>query len=125
MFFVIMFGFLLWCERRGEGSIVDVHELTLFFTTFVMLQFWNLFNAKCLGSDHSAFRYLWRDRGLLLVLAFILAGQWLIVTFGGRMFRTQPLSAAEWGIIIGATGVAVFLGGEIYRALKRVVHAKH
>jgi Ca2+-transporting ATPase len=123
-FFVIMFVFLLWCERHGAGSIVDVHELTLFFTTFVMLQFWNLFNAKCLGSDHSTFRHLWRDRGLLLVLGFILAGQWLIVTFGGRMFRTQPLSAAEWGIIIGATGVVVFLGGELYRGIKRLLHAK-
>src|SRR3712207_3378120 len=55
-FFAIMFAFLVWCERYGEGSVVDVHELTLFFTTFVMLQFWNLFNAKCLGSHHSADR---------------------------------------------------------------------
>ncbi len=60
-FFAVMFVFLLWCERHGHGSVVDVHELTLFFTTFVMLQFWNLFNAKCLGSIHSTFRYLWRD----------------------------------------------------------------
>lgn len=49
VFFAIMFVFLIWCERHGAGSIIDVHELTLFFTTFVMLQFWNLFNAKCLG----------------------------------------------------------------------------
>ncbi len=119
-FFAVMFVFLLWCERHGHGSVVDVHELTLFFTTFVMLQFWNLFNAKCLGSSHSTFRYLWRDRGLLLVLGFILAGQWLIVTFGGRMFRTLPLSASEWGIIIGATGVIVFVGGEIWRAFRRL-----
>jgi len=49
-----MFVFLIWCERHGQGSIIDVHELTLFFTTFVMLQFWNLFNAKSLGSAYSA-----------------------------------------------------------------------
>ena len=119
-FFAIMFVFLIWCERHGTGSIIDVHELTLFFTTFVMLQFWNLFNAKCLGSCHSAFRHFWRDRGLILVLALTFVGQWLIVTFGGRMFRTLPLSLNEWLIIIGSTGVLVLGGGELYRIGKRV-----
>lgn len=118
-FFIIMFVFLVWCER---DSWVNVHELTMFFTTFVMLQFWNLFNAKCLGSDYSAFRHFWRDRGLVLVLALILFGQWLIVTFGGRMFRTQPMSLTEWAVIIGGTGVLVLGGGELYRAVKRAVH---
>jgi Ca2+-transporting ATPase len=75
VFFAIMFVFLIWCERHGAGSIIDVHELTLFFTTFVMLQFWNLFNAKCLGSTHSAFHNLRHDGGLLLVLLLIFIGQ--------------------------------------------------
>lgn len=121
VFFAIMFVFLLWCERYGAGSVIDVHELTIFFTTFVMLQFWNLFNAKCLSSDHSAFRHFWRDKGLVLVLAFILFGQWLIVTFGGRMFRTVPMSLKEWGIIIAGTGVLVLGSGELYRVAKRVI----
>jgi Ca2+-transporting ATPase len=120
VFFAVMFVFLIWCERHGAGSVVDVHELSLFFTTFVMLQFWNLFNAKSFGSQYSAFRYLWRDRGLILVLSLILAGQWLIVTFGGRMFRTQPLSLSEWGAIIGITGVFVLGGGELFRLFKRL-----
>lgn len=120
VFFIIMFVFLIWCERHGSGSIIDVHELTLFFTTFVMLQFWNLFNAKCLGSNYSAFRHFWRDRGLILVLALTFVGQWLIVTFGGRMFRTLPLSFTEWTVIIVATGVFVLGSGEIYRAVKRL-----
>lgn len=119
IFFAIMFVFLIWCERHGAGSIIDVHELTLFFTTFVMLQFWNLFNAKCLGSYHSAFRHFWRDRGLVLVLALTFVGQWLIVTFGGRMFRTLPLSPMEWLAVTVATGVLVLGGGELYRAIKR------
>ena len=119
IFFIIMFAFLVWCERHGAGSVIDVHELTLFFTTFVMLQFWNLLNAKCLGSVHSAFRHFWRDRGLVLVLALILAGQWIIVTFGGRMFRTLPLSLTEWVTITVVTGVLVLGGGELYRAIKR------
>ncbi len=119
IFFVIMFAFLVWCERHGAGSVIDVHELTLFFTTFVMLQFWNLLNAKCLGSVHSAFRHFWSDRGLALVLVLIFVGQWLIVTFGGRMFRTLPLSLMEWVAITVVTGVLVLGGGELYRAIKR------
>lgn len=123
VFFAIMFVFLIWCERHGTGSIIDVHELTLFFTTFVMLQFWNLFNAKCLGSTHSAFHNLRHDGGLLLVLLLIFIGQWLIVTFGGRMFRTQPLSAEEWLIITVATSL-VLVAGELWRAIKRIKEAK-
>lgn len=123
VFFAIMFVFLIWCERHGAGSIIDVHELTLFFTTFVMLQFWNLFNAKCLGSTHSAFHNLRHDGGLLLVLLLVFIGQWLIVTFGGRMFRTQPLSAEEWLIITAATSV-VLIAGELWRGIKRIKEAK-
>lgn len=122
LFFAVMFVFLIWCERHGAGSIIDVHELTLFFTTFVMLQFWNLLNAKCLGSCHSALRHILRERGLLFVLLLILAGQWLIVTFGGRMFRTQPLSFGEWAGIVGLTGLFVFGGGELWHAVCRLVH---
>lgn len=123
VFFAIMFVFLIWCERHGAGSIIDVHELTMFFTTFVMLQFWNLFNAKCLGSTHSAFHNLRHDGGLLLVLLLVFFGQWLIVTFGGRMFRTQPLSAEEWLIITAATSV-VLIAGELWRGIKRIREVK-
>lgn len=118
VFFLGMFVFLIWCERHGTGSVVDVHELTLFFTTFVMLQFWNLFNAKSLGSDYSAFRYFWRDGGLVLVLALVFIGQWIIVTFGGKMFRTLPLSLEEWGAITVGTSVVLW-AGELWRGWKR------
>ena len=119
-FFILMLLFLIWCERHGQGSIIDVHELTLFFTTFVMLQFWNLFNAKSMGSVHSAFRHFWRDRGLVLVLVLILLGQWLIVTFGGRMFRTLPMSLTEWLAIIFATGTVVLGSGELWKGINRI-----
>lgn len=118
VFFLGMFVFLIWCERHGAGSVVDVHELTLFFTTFVMLQFWNLFNAKSLGSDYSAFRYFWRDGGLVLVLVLVFIGQWIIVTFGGKMFRTLPLSLEEWGAITMGTSVVLW-AGELWRGWKR------
>ena len=118
-FFVVMFAFLVYCERRGRGG-VDTHELTWFFTTFVMLQFWNLFNAKALGSNRSAFRHFLQDKGMQLVLLLVLAGQWLIVTFGGEMFRTQPLSLKEWAIIIGSTSLVLWTG-ELYRAVRRAM----
>ncbi len=118
-FFIVMFALLIYCERRGKGG-VDVHELTVFFTTFVMIQFWNLFNAKSLGSNRTAFRHFLKDKGMILVLALVLVGQWLIVTFGGEMFRTVPLSLTEWLVIIGATSIVLWVG-EIWRAFKRLL----
>lgn len=118
-FFIVMFAMLIYCERRGKGG-VDVHELTVFFTTFVMIQFWNLFNAKSLGSNRTAFRHFLKDKGMILVLALVLVGQWLIVTFGGEMFRTVPLSLTEWLVIIGATSIVLWVG-EIWRVFKRLL----
>ena len=119
VFFLVMFALLVYCERRGKGG-VDVHELTMFFTTFVMIQFWNLFNAKALMSHHSAFRHFLKDRGMILVLVFVLVGQWIIVTFGGEMFRTTPLSLHEWLLIIGSTSVVLW-AGELWRAFRRMI----
>lgn len=117
-FFVILLVMLLYYNHQG----MNVHELTIFFTTFVMLQFWNLFNAKTLGSVHSAFRYFVRDNGLILVLLMIFAGQWLIVEFGGRMFRTESLSLTEWVVITFTTSFVLWFG-ELWRWIKRL-HAK-
>lgn len=119
LMFAPMLAFLVWCEREmGANAGMDVHELTLFFTTFVMLQWWNLLNAKALGSDHSAFHQLLSDRTLLLVMLLVLVGQWGIVTFGGEMFRVTPLSLKEWGIIILVTSPVLWIG-EILRLLKK------
>ncbi|WP_337498893.1 calcium-translocating P-type ATPase, PMCA-type [Segatella sp.] len=119
VFFLVMFALLVYCERRGKGG-VDVHELTMFFTTFVMIQFWNLFNAKALMSHHTAFRHFLKDRGMMLVLVLVLVGQWIIVTFGGEMFRTTPLSLHEWLLIIGSTSVVLWVG-ELWRTFKRMI----
>ena len=119
VFFLVMFALLVYCERRGKGG-VDVHELTMFFTTFVMIQFWNLFNAKALMSHHTAFRHFLKDKGMILVLVLVLVGQWIIVTFGGEMFRTTPLSLHEWLLIIGSTSVVLW-AGELWRTFKRMV----
>lgn len=119
VFFLVMFALLVYCERRGKGG-VDVHELTMFFTTFVMIQFWNLFNAKALISHHTAFRHFLKDKGMILVLVLVLVGQWIIVTFGGEMFRTTPLSLHEWLLIIGSTSVVLW-AGELWRTFKRMI----
>ena len=114
LFFLGMFA-MLWYFERIKG--VDPQELTIFFCIFVMLQWWNLFNARTLGSHHSAFRRLWACRGFLLVLALVLVGQWLIVTYGGQMFRTEPLSLKLWLYIIIGTSPVLWIG-EAWRKLR-------
>lgn len=118
-FFIMMFAMLIWCLHCDPG--IQLHELTVFFTTFVMLQFWNLFNAKVLGGNTSALAGLRHDHGLNIVLLLILGGQWLIVTFGGEMFRTVPMSAYEWAAIIVCTSPVLWIG-EIIRWVKRKKH---
>ena len=115
LFFGLMFGLLYYFERAAG---VSAEELTVLFTLFVMLQWWNLFNAKSLGSRRSAFHKFLSDRGLLFVLFIILAGQWLIVELGGKMFRTVPLDIETWlWIILGTSPVMIV--GEIVRRIRR------
>ena len=116
LFFVVTFALLYYFERIAG---VDPKELTIFFCIFVMLQWWNLFNARSLGSCHSAFHRLWACRGFLFVLAMVLVGQWLIVTFGGKMFRTVPLEWPCWGWIILGTSPVLWVG-EVYRLIVRM-----
>ena len=97
---------------------ISPEELTVFFTVFVMLQWWNLFNAKAWGTCESAFSGFRKDKGLLLVLAIVLAGQWIIVTFGGEMFRTVPLYPATWLAIMAATA-PVMVVGELARMINK------
>lgn len=119
-FFVVMLAMLYYFEHVAG---VSPEELTIFFTVFVMLQWWNLFNAKALGTSRSALSGLTSDRGLVSVLAVILAGQWLIVTFGGDMFRTVPLPAATWLLIVAATS-PVLIAGELWRLGRRLMGRK-
>ena len=116
-FFAILLGLLIYFER--DGSVVDTHELTIFFTIFVMLQFWNLFNAKALGGNKSALSHITKEKGMALVLLLIFVGQWIIVTFGGKMFRTVPLSFNEWATIVAVTSPVLFIGEGI-RLIKRI-----
>lgn len=114
-FLFILTGFLLYLNRNGEATI---YELSLFFTTFVMLQFWNMFNARCLGSNRSALTGLIYNRGFMAIATIILVGQILIVQFGGSVFRTVPLSLTDWITITALTSLVLWVG-ELGRFQKR------
>lgn len=115
LFFAVMIILLYYYEIVAG---ITPEELTIFFTVFVMLQWWNLFNAKSFASKHSAFHGVQKDRGLLFVLLIILVGQWIIVTFGGKMFRTVPLDYITWLLIISGTSPVVLIG-EVVRLLRK------
>jgi Ca2+-transporting ATPase len=115
LLFAVTAAMLYYLERYTQ---MGTRELTIFFTVFVMMQWWNLFNARALGSSHSALRRIWAAPAFLLVLLMILLGQWLIVTYGGRIFRTEPLPPLTWLVIIAITSPVLILG-EIYRFFKR------
>ncbi len=102
----------------NAGNGLSAYELSLFFTIFVMLQFWNMFNAKAFMSGKSAFAILSQCKGFLAIALVILAGQWLIVTIGGEMFNVVPLKWEDWGIIIGVTSLVLWVG-EIVRVFKK------
>ena len=113
LFVAVLLGMLV-----AFGSGITVYELSAFFTVFVMLQFWNMFNAKAFGTKRSALAGLGKCYAFLGVLALILVGQFAIVTWGGEVFRTVPLSAGDWGLVIGATSVVLW-GGELVRLVGR------
>ena len=121
LFVVLLLGLLYYFTvsdyfgTNEEG--LSTKELTVFFTFFVMLQFWNMFNAKAFFSGKSAFKGLSKSVGFEIVATVIFVGQFLIVTFGGDVFRTVPLSFSEWLIIIGSTSLVLWIG-EIKRAIK-------
>lgn len=101
---------LLFFFQHLDGGVLSPRSMSLFFTIFVMLQFWNLFNAKAYATNHgSAFKGLGKAKGFLLVTLLILAGQILIVSFGGKAFQVVPLAATDWAIAIGATSVVLWV----------------
>jgi Ca2+-transporting ATPase len=110
-FFACFFDF-------GQSKGLSAYEMSLFFTIFVLLQFWNMFNAKAFGSGRSAFSGLRKSaKGFNAIALVIPAGQYFIVTFGGKMFNVTPLNPIDWAIIIIATS-SVLCIGEIGRLLK-------
>lgn len=107
-------------KMSAENSGFTPYELSLFFTIFVFLQFWNMFNARAFATGRSAFHF--KDcKGFLTIAALIMVGQILIVTFGGKFFQVEPLRLDDWAIIIVGTS-PVLLFGELLRWFKKIRH---
>lgn len=115
-FTIILLGLMYYFT--DEAGTISRYNLSVFFTTFVLLQFWNMFNAKAFISGSSAFKGLSKSTGFLIVMGVIPIGQFLIVEFGGDVFRTVPLSLKDWGIIIGLTSLVLWVG-EIIRLFRK------
>ena len=120
-FLIVLMGLMAYMNNSATG--MDVHNLTIFFTVFVMLQFWNLFNASVFGTNHSIFKDAGHALGMLSVALIILVGQFIIVTFGGKVFRTEALPLMDWVYIIGGTSIVLWIG-EIWRGIKRISSKK-
>lgn len=119
VFLIVLMG-MIYYFTNAEGGMT-VHRLTIFFTFFVMLQFWNLFNARAFGTNDSAFKGLTKSYGMELIVIAILGGQILIVQFGGAVFRTEPLDWQTWLVIIGASSLVLWVG-ELIRFVQRLIH---
>ena len=117
LFLVVLMAMIYYFTNADGG--MTVQRLTIFFTFFVMLQFWNLFNARVFGTTDSAFKGLTKSYGMELIVLAILGGQFLIVQFGGAVFRTEPLDWQTWLIIIGSSSLVLWLG-ELIRLVKRL-----
>ena len=117
VFLILLMGMLFWFNHEEGG--MTTQRLTIFFTFFVMLQFWNLFNARVFGTSDSAFKGITKSYGMELIILAILGGQILIVQFGGAVFRTEPLDLITWITIIGSTSFVLWIG-ELIRLFQRL-----
>ena len=117
LFLVVLMAMIYYFTNADGG--MTVQRLTIFFTFFVMLQFWNLFNARVFGTTDSAFKGRTKSYGMELIVLAILGGQFLIVQFGGAVFRTEPLDWQTWLIIIGSSSLVLWIG-ELIRLVKRL-----
>lgn len=116
-FLAILMTLIVIIKQMPADSVGQA--LTQFFTIFVMLQFWNLFNASVFGTNHSVFKDSRHALGMLSVAIIILVGQILIVEFGGKVFRTEPMDFMTWIYIITGTSFVLWTG-EIHRWIKRM-----
>ena len=110
IFVAVQVALLLWMSSDG---VLTPYKQSEFFTFFVMMQFWNMFNAKAYLSGSSAFKGLLENKSFLFVCLIIVLGQFLIVTYGGKMFNVVPLTAESWGVIIASTSLVLWLGEAI------------
>lgn len=118
VFLIVLMGMIYYFT--DTNGVMTVRQLTVFFTFFVMLQFWNLFNARVFGTTDSAFKGLSKSYGMELVVLAILGGQFCIVQFGGEVFRTEPLNWGTWIAIIASSSLVLWVG-EVIRMVRRLI----
>ena len=118
IFLVILMGLLFYFNHAYGG--MTTQRLTIFFTFFVMLQFWNLFNARVFGTNDSAFKGLSKSYGMEIIAFAIIVGQFVIVQFGGAVFRTVPLDFSTWITILVSTSMVLWIGEGI-RLISRLL----
>jgi len=148
LFVAVLFGFIQYFMHCGVDSLSDFSfrdyfasyfnfhhlggqftpkELSLLFTIFVFMQFWNIFNAKAYRTNESALKGLLdKDvrHGFGITLLIIALGQVLIVSFGGEMFSVVPLPLGDWVRIIVGTSLILWLG-ELERLVKKLKTRKN
>ena len=109
-----LFSFI---PQQGNAESLTPYELSMFFTIFVFLQFWNMFNARAFETGKSAFHFK-NCGGFVLIALVILLGQIFIVSCGGEFFNVTPLRITDWLIIIGSTSFVLWIG-EFLRLFKK------
>lgn len=119
--FLVVLVTLILCLKTS-GSLSTGNEpsrgSSILFCVFVFLQFWNLFNARCLGGNRSALSGLTSNPAFLAIVLAIFVGQVLMVQFGGTVFRTAPLGLGDWSLVVGGTSL-VLIAGELLRWRRR------
>lgn len=118
VFLVVLIGFLLYYPLGNDLNVIT-RERSMFYTIFVLLQFWNLFNARSMGTNRSAFADIMQNKAFLAIAASIFVGQILITELGGQIFKTKPLAWEDWLLIIGGTSLVLWIG-ELWRWFKRI-----
>jgi len=118
-FLLVLLGAILYERIAGNlpNDDTPTRTGTILFTGFVLLQFWNLFNAKAMGRSGSVIPTLGNNWSFLAIAAAILGGQILIVQFGGEVFRTVPLGVWDWFALLGITSLVLWIG-EAVRILR-------
>ena len=114
LFSLILIALFYYYAHAGWS----LYEQSLYFTIFVMLQFWNMFNARAFATGESALKVK-GCRGFLFIVEIIFIGQILIVSFGGEMFNVTSLQLVHWIYIICGTSFVLWIGEGIRWVKKR------
>ncbi|MCM0236672.1 calcium-translocating P-type ATPase, PMCA-type [Bacteroides fragilis] len=109
---------VLWGMKHNVACLSHIN-LTIFFAAYMVLNWWNLFNARVIGKNKSIFDGLGQNLKFVGVALGILFVTIVIVQIGGEAFQTVPLSWQTWGYIILLTSPVVIVRELWYRLISR------